>query len=108
MIVFYLYGGGIENVDSVYFWLIVDLLLVLFIGVFVVILFGVILSLFNGFLNSIIMLFILDIYKLLCKFYVDEVDFVKIGWIFVVVFGLVLIVIVFFILYVLLGLYSYF
>ncbi|MCY7921593.1 solute:sodium symporter family transporter [Bacillus spizizenii] len=107
VIAFHLYGGGIENADSVYPRLIVDLLPASLTGVFAAILFGAILSSFNGSLNSTITLFTLDIYKPLCKPHADETDLVKTGRIFVAVLGLVSIVIAPFILYAPSGLYSY-
>ncbi|MCI3987291.1 solute:sodium symporter family transporter, partial [Bacillus vallismortis] len=91
-------GGHIQNADTVYPKLIVDLLPTALIGVFAAILFGAILSSFNGSLNSTITLFTLDLYKPLFKPEAKEEELVKTGRIFVVILAAVSIIIAPFIL----------
>ncbi|MGM0862718.1 MAG: solute:sodium symporter family transporter [Bacillota bacterium] len=107
IIAFHLYGGGINNADSVYPRLIVDLLPTALTGIFAAILFGAILSSFNGSLNSTITLFTLDIYKPIFKPNANDADLVKTGRIFVAILGVVSIIIAPFILYAPSGLYNY-
>ncbi len=107
VIAYHLYGGHIENADTVYPKLIVDLLPTALIGVFAAILFGAILSSFNGSLNSTITLFTLDLYKPIFKPEAKEEELVKTGRIFVVILAAVSIIIAPFILFAPSGLYNY-
>lgn len=63
IIAFHLYGGGLENPDSIYPRLVNDVLPKPLIGFFAAVMFGAILSTFNSVLNSASTLFALNVYK---------------------------------------------
>lgn len=106
LIVFYLYQDLLK-VDMVYLMLVNNVLLVLMVGFFGVVLFGVVISIFNGFLNSVSMLFSMGIYCCIINQNVELQQLVIVGCKFGFFIVIVLVLVVLWIVNVLQGLYSW-
>lgn len=86
---FQIFGGGIENTDTVYPMLVNKVLPKPLIGFFAAALMGAILSTFNSVLNSASTLFALNVYKPKWGQHKTDAELVKIGKVFALVIALV-------------------